>query len=308
MPLDGSAPSALGVWASPVDQFSFLESEDGFLNVLVRAEAAGDAMWRAERIAGSAALLRVPISRFGDGAESAEATLYRPLPADPGYVMQNRFVGDYLLYGNGNGWGRPDSGRSRLHVVPWRGGGVTTVSLAHGVDRVEAMGGDAVVVGTDGRNLHFSGIRLGPRPVLAQRYTRTGAAQGELRSHGFFYKPDGQSSGVIGLPIRGPGRPGFEHLTEGSASLLFLRNSGRRFDALGELAAADPRASDAPDDGDGCLASCMDWYGNARPLFLRGRVFALLGYEVVEGRIERDRIRELRRVNFLPPAVQAVGR
>jgi hypothetical protein len=30
----------------------------------------------------------------------------------------------------------------------------------------------------------------------------------------------------------------------------------------------------------GCRASCVDWYGNARPLCLPGRVFALLGYEL----------------------------
>jgi hypothetical protein len=47
MPLDGSGPSALEVSGSPVDQFSFLESEDGHLNVLVRSDGAGDAMWSA---------------------------------------------------------------------------------------------------------------------------------------------------------------------------------------------------------------------------------------------------------------------
>jgi len=49
MPLNATAPSALGVSGSPVDQFSFLESEDGHLNVLVRSQAAGDGMWSAER-------------------------------------------------------------------------------------------------------------------------------------------------------------------------------------------------------------------------------------------------------------------
>jgi len=42
----------------------------------------------------------------------------------------------------------------------------------------------------------------------------------------------------------------------------------------------------------------VDWYGNARPLFVRGRVFALLGYEIVEGVVERNRIEELRRVDM----------
>ena len=51
---------------------------------------------------------------------------------------------------------------------------------------------------------------------------------------------------------------------------------------------------------DGCKASCVDWYGNARPLFLRGRVFALLGYEIVEGRIAGAAISEVRRTSFAP--------
>jgi Beta propeller domain len=41
MPLDGAAPSALGVSGSPVDQFSFLESGDNHINVLVRSAADG---------------------------------------------------------------------------------------------------------------------------------------------------------------------------------------------------------------------------------------------------------------------------
>jgi hypothetical protein len=50
---------------------------------------------------------------------------------------------------------------------------------------------------------------------------------------------------------------------------------------------------------DGCRASCVDWYGNARPLFLGGRIFALLGYELVEGSLVGEDLTELRRVSFL---------
>jgi hypothetical protein len=53
-------------------------------------------------------------------------------------------------------------------------------------------------------------------------------------------------------------------------------------------------------EDDARRVSCVDWYGNARPLFLRGRIFALLGYELVEGREDDGRIRELRRVSFAP--------
>ncbi len=49
MPLDASAPSALGVMGSPVDQFSFLESDDERLNVLIRSEGQGEQMWLGVR-------------------------------------------------------------------------------------------------------------------------------------------------------------------------------------------------------------------------------------------------------------------
>ena len=73
IPLDGSAPSALKVAGSPIDQFSFLEGEDGFLNVLVRSNGRGDGMWSAEVSSGDLALMRVHLGRFSDGRDSAPA-------------------------------------------------------------------------------------------------------------------------------------------------------------------------------------------------------------------------------------------
>jgi hypothetical protein len=296
MPLDGSAPSALRVSGSPVDQFSFLESEDEQLNVLVRSESAGDGMWSAEAAAGDLALLRVRLSSFSDGGESATATDYSALPKPAGYTFQNRFVGDYLLYGTGSGWGAPSNAKEvDLYAVQRKTAAAHVLKLLHGVDRIEPLGSDAVVVGTDGTDLHFTSIRLNEGPEIAGSYARKGASQGELRSHGFFYKPDDDDSGTIGLPISIPGRPGYHHLFEDSAAILFLRNSSLHFEKLGELSAQSEKAVD-----DHCRASCVDWYGNARPLFLRGRVFALLGYEIVEGAILDGRIRELRRINYAP--------
>jgi hypothetical protein len=296
MPLDGSAPSALQVSGMPVDQFSFLESEDAHLNVLVRSAARGDAMWRPEFAEGSVALLRVPLDSFSDGSTAAPRVSYRPLAKPEGYTFQNRFVGNYLLYGTGSGWGRPiKSDASRLYAAHWAGRGRFELPLAHGVDRIEAMGSDAVVVGTDGTNLHFTAVRLGDQASVAGSYTRSGASQGELRSHGFFYKPDGTGGGFVGLPISRPARAGYKHLFENSAAILFLRNNALRFDELGELAAHADRAVD-----DACRASCVDWYGNARPLFIGGRVFGLLGYEIVEGAVADGRLRETQRVSYAP--------
>ncbi len=300
IPLDGSGPSALGVSGSPVDQFSFLESEDAHLNVLVRSDSAGDGMWAAEAAAGDVALMRVPLASFADGSSTAPSSSYRKLAKPEGYTFQNRFVGEYLLYGTGSGWGYPQNkNHSNLYAVRWAGNDAHDFALAHGVDRIEQMGSDAVVVGTDGKDLHFTAIRLGESPEVAGSYVRKGASQGELRSHGFFYKPDGPESGTLGLPISVPGRPGYRHLFEDSAAILFLHNDSLHFEEVGELGARPERATD-----DACRASCVDWYGNARPLFVRGRVLALLGYEIVEGTLDEGRMHELRRVSYAPQRVE----
>ena len=298
MPLDGSGPSALRVSGSPVDQFSFLQSEDHHLNVLVRSESAGDGMWAAEVAEGDVALMRIPVMSFSDGSEAVPASSYRKLTKPEGYTFQNRFVEDYLIYGTGSGWGYPEKkndDKSNLFIVNWAHGNSHQLTLPHGVDRIEQMGADAVIVGTDGKDLHFSSLRLGQWPEIVSRYTRKGASQGELRSHGFFYKPDGDNTGTLGLPISLPGRPGYEHLFQTSAAILFLRNDSLQFREVGELGAQAEKAVN-----DQCRASCVDWYGNARPLFLRGRLFALLGYEIVEGTIDDGRMKELRRVNYAP--------
>ncbi|HYI86314.1 MAG TPA: beta-propeller domain-containing protein, partial [Burkholderiales bacterium] len=94
IPLDGGAPSALKVAGSPVDQFSFLEGGDGFLNVLVRAHGRGEAMWSSEMRGGELALLRVHLGKFSDGRDSALPENYQPLPTPFGHHgLQNRYVG-----------------------------------------------------------------------------------------------------------------------------------------------------------------------------------------------------------------------
>ena len=187
------------------------------------------------------------------------------------------------------------SERKELFLVQWAGTNVQRMNFSHGVDRIERLDNGALIVGADEKDLHFTSVRLEPQPEIASAYTRKTASQGELRSHGFFYKPDGAGAGTLALPISRPGRPGYEHLFDNSAAILFLHNAGLKLSEVGELGAQVEKAVD-----DHCRVSCVDWYGNARPLFLRGRVFALLGYELVEGKLDNGRINELRRVNYAP--------
>lgn len=301
IPLDGGAPSALKVAGSPIDQFSFLEGDDGHLNVLVRSHGRGDGMWGAETNAGDLALLRVALADFSDGRDAAPRENYRALPKPAGHALQNRYVGAHLLYGAGAGWHRaPRTLTSQAYAVRYASADLPqTVPLAHGVDRIEALGRDAVLVGSDGRDLHFTSVKLDAAPVATDRYTRRDAAQGETRSHGFFYRAENADGGLIGLPIVGTGQSAARQLRQNSAAVLYLRNQSLRLTELGALD-ADPDAARVRDN---CRASCVDWYGNARPLFIRDRVFALMGYEIVEGRVNGTAIAEVRRVSFAPAAI-----
>jgi hypothetical protein len=305
LPLDGSAPTAINVRGAPTDQFSFREDGDkGMLNVLVRSEAAGDAMWNPEFSEGSIALLQLPVSEMGDGDEEARRRCYRslPKPKGDGYAFQNRFVGDHLLYGVGSSWGSQGAEKSDLIVASLYGNGVSRFMLSHGIDRIDALGQDAVVIGSDGKDLAFLGVELTDgKPHLGDRYVLNSASQGETRSQAFFFKPepdserDDDSAGVLGLPVARASRPGFEQLEENSAAVLFIRRTDRRFAPLGDLASHQSGGTD-----DECKASCVDWYGNSRPIFLGDRTFALMGYEVVEGTLSSKGIKEKLRVSFAP--------
>lgn len=293
LPLDGSAPSALKTAGVPIDQMSFLEDDSGHLNVLLRENGAGEGLWGAEHSRGGMALLRVPLGVLGDGQQAAERQHYLPLPDAPAGPLQNRYVGDWLLWGGGQqAWALRygDAGPAPQALNP-----------GHAIERIEALGAHAVLVGNRGSDLHLSAVRLsGPQAEPAGHLVQSGARQGETRSHGLFYRPTGDESGLLGLPVLQPGGS-FGRTAQGSASVMFLRAQGLDFQPLGALQAW-PEAS----PNDGCRASCVDWYGNARPIFIGERVFALMGYELVEGRLERggwigvgrERLGERRRINF----------
>ena len=318
IPLDGAAPSAIKTAGVPIDQMSFLE-EGGHLNVLLRESGRGEGMWGSESTVGSMALLRVPLADFGDGRGAAQREHYRRLPAVQGYAVQNRFVGDWLLYGGAHGRGL-EAGPSAYALRFASNGDAMALAPGHAVERIEALGRDAVLVGARDSDLVFSAVRLSRRePQLAGRHVQSGVAQGETRTHGFFYRPQNDDSGMLGLPVLGPGarrRHGVYSGGQGAAAVLFLRNRGLQFTGLGQLQASEGSVRD-----DACKASCVDWYGNARPIFLGDRVLALMGYEIVEGRLQAggwrfdepsgvptEQIVERRRISFAPNAAWHEGR
>jgi Beta propeller domain len=295
---DRGAVTAVRAQGQPLDQLSFKESADGQINVLLTADGRGDGMGSPERAQGRLSLLRLPLWMLSAAPQAAPAAAYTALPGGTRwrYALHNRYVGDWLLWGQGAGWWRkPKNGGTLYATHLQRPNQIQRLSLDHGVDRIEALGRNAVAVGSGKGDLFFSAVALGQQARVSNTWVRPNAAQGETRTHGFFFLPTSRGGGgVLGLPVRLQGRPG-QHLVRGSAEVTFLSVSDElRFTPLGALSARAGRINDR------CRVSCVDWYGNARPIFINGRVFALLGYELVEGKLTaQGRLNERGRVRFL---------
>lgn len=304
-PLDCSAPGAARVRGAPVDQFSFDERGDA-LRVLLTAAGRGEGMWSAEAARDDVGLVTVPLGALTAAVPTVARSAYRGVGRLRGYAseLHNRFVGDHVLFGGGSSYRRMDApGPEPLPVFVHHVASGVTTELAAGfsVERIEPLGRDALVVGNQGSDLVFAAVNLDGTPALAGRHTVRGASQGETRSHGFFYAPSGDRAGMLGLPItRGDDR-NWRRRQNSSSAVLFLAAEGLAFRELGSLGSAGGTGDDD------CVASCADWYGNARPIFWQSRTFALLGYELVEGSLSAGGLRARRRVDFLRATVRAPG-
>lgn len=297
IPLDGSRPGAVQVSGAPVDQFSFSENAgENVLRVLLRSVGNGDGMWASEYSVGNVSLATIPIDYFDRGQTALVRDNYRKLPEVVGWSFHNRFVGDYLLYAGG-AYGSEEE-TPMVYAVPLDGRDVQNVAIPHGTKRFDKMGNDGIVIGPSANGeLGFTSLSLGREAKIEDTYLLAAAGEGESRSQAFFFKPDTGSSnghsGTLGLPITRRLRGDRAEFLGSGSAIAFLRRDNRNLTRAGELVARTENAVD-----DNCIASCVDWYGNARPIFMGGRIFALMGYEIVEGSMSGGRIREARRVNF----------
>jgi hypothetical protein len=235
IPLDGSAPTALKVAGSPIDQFPSSRAATAISTCWSALRDAAKACGRRKATRATTRSCAWPLDSFSDGRDAAPAASYKPLPRPEGHAIQNRYVGPYLLYGTGAGWNRAQRMlNSRVYAVRYAGDArAQEIPLAHGVDRIEALGANAVVIGSDGRDLHFTSLRLAatpPRRIATRARTQ---AQGETRSHGFYYRPENDNAGYVGLPVIGGDRTASRQLRQESAAVLFLRNQALRLERAG---------------------------------------------------------------------------
>ncbi len=269
--LDVSTHTANG---HPLDQFSFRETEDKLL-------VAVDSADRDQELAGQLgrpALLTLPLAAFDEkGEQSAASTALR----DKGFLARNRFVGDVLVAAVGD---------ERFSPV-WKAQDLVTLDAATGtmqrkqtagVLRLEPLGDRRILVvaATSAQRQQQLGVSLNAYSVDAlgaplSEIVLPGKWQGEHRSHSFFFRPDMTGGGTIGYAVLVP-PDGTGYTTMNGISNLgfFDVTPAGAMSTLGTISAGRVKTE--------CETSCVDWYGNTRPIFLRDRAFALMGSELTE--------------------------
>lgn len=209
------------------------------------------------------------------------------------YMYKNRFVEDTVVFAMSSWDEDSEQNSEHLYIHDLSTGASQRFDLGEAsVTRIEPMRGVGALVSATSwerekrglfgwrsrwtANLELRVFTPDEQGAMRQadRVELDGVAEGEWRSHGFFFKP-GEQGGAFGLPIIGQrGLSGW--WGSGVSNIAFFDVSGGgKLDMIGAVSSSK--------DAEGqCETSCTDWYGNTRPIFLRDRVFALMGSELAE--------------------------
>lgn len=283
MPLDGSAPSALQISGSTFSPHDFRESADGYLGVHLLHGG-----WTKEAASQlpTPTLLRVPLSAFGDGRRAPDPRHYRPLARLGGFYY-SRFTDAWLVYGN-----RPSSdymvqsglipeterGRLGIGMLRWADTTAPAWHPTRASAQAFAPAGDsgvlALVGGGDSLALAYLPLRPSAR-LLAMAAPAVEHWQGEMR--GVVSHPGNTAESGL-LAVTTGIRP--SAYSWRSTGVAFIRYDSAGIRPIGALSLPGEPAGDR----------------EVVPVFAHGRIFVLLGGELVEVAAEGDGIREIRRI------------
>lgn len=262
---DGSI-STHAARGNPRDQFSF-DFDGRTLSVVVTD-------WEEDRLE----VLRLPRARFGD-RPNQPIDGHRVSDGENTWVQANRFIGhDWVLVATDD-W---ENDRSSLVAYNVDSGDTHSLPLAGSVSRLEPLRGVGALVVSQGRwgtetegTMNLSTMKFDDGVRVMDTLELEGAREGEWRSHGFFFKPnDDNDGGTFGLPILADNAGWWG---SGASNIAFFDVS-----PTAELGLAGAVSSQAEERSDDCLTSCVDWYGNTRPIFLFERIYALMGSEIAQ--------------------------
>jgi hypothetical protein len=303
--IQGGDTQVARVLGYPPDQFAMNERAHDFQALVHWYNPYCD----ADDVPSHLALMTLPAHAFGEELRALPAGRYDALPAlVDQYSLDSRFTETHLIYG----WSRGD-----FAFPPDKGDTVTPaqvvsapldapehaqqISVPHSILRLERAGNRIVLTGyPDHQGLQISLLDVDDAPHFTDHISLAGRRESEGRSHAFnsHFEPDG--SGIMGLPtVEAPegARRWWWRSQPSDLSYLSIGPDGQ-LARLGEL--VQLQNSEHADYE--CEVSCIDWYGNSRPIFTGGRIFALSGTELVEGAISNGEIKAIRRANLTAPS------
>lgn len=283
MPLDGSAPSALRISGSTFSPHDFRESADGYLAVHLLHGG-----WTEESYSQlpTPTLLRVPLSAFDDGRRAPDPRHYRPLLRLGGFYY-SRFAGEWMVYGNRphsdymvQSGLIPETEREQLGIGMLRWADTTapawypTRAPAQAFASAGNDGVLALVGGGDRLALAYLPLRPPARP-LVMAAPAVEHWKGEMS--GVVPHPDNTAESGLLAVTTGVRPTPYEWRSTGVAFI--------RYDSAGIRQVGALSLSGEPADTREVV-----------PIFAHGRIFVLLGGELVEVAAEGDGIREIRRM------------
>jgi hypothetical protein len=317
VPLDGSAPRALRVRGEPNNQFALETSDQEFRALLI---------WESTRCAApeddvALKYFSTPLSSFRAGISATSERRYVDAPSPGNPRFENRFTDEFVVYGGRSHWagyppgeydygdededgdGGEEGASARVIAIPVaRPRSPSILAAPHNIVRLERAGNDIVLTGyKDEQGLSVSLVDLSARPRVAGTTILDGRYESEGRSHAFNSLIEQDGSGLMGLPtverIRQSGRWWWRSRAS-DVSFLEVDAEG----AVSSIGALRAHEKSTHEDYS-CEVSCIDWYGNTRPIFTDGRIFGLSGTELIEGVFADRAIQERRRINLTgPPA------
>ncbi|MFN7054580.1 beta-propeller domain-containing protein [Hyphomonas sp.] len=309
LPIDGATPSVLGVRGEPQDQFS-MDMDAGTFRALVNWNHRACGNWLRKE-GQDLAFFDTPLSALGPVLHDTAGGRYFDLPGPGVSDYEARFTENHLVYGSRAGWGTwpPQEGRtrdnSRAIVVPVDDPvSPVTLELPHDVIRAERAGPYMALTGYhDNKGLSVSLIDLRTEPNVSGHLVLEGRYESETRSHAFNSSIGAEGAGLIGLPTVPRTDQAARWWWWSSVSdMSYVAVSEAGGLALAGLIEATRKEADSVEnEGYECEVSCIDWYGNARPVFTGGRILALIASELVEGVREGDEVKELRRIDLTAP-------
>ena len=254
------------------------------------------------------ALIKIPSDEFSRQPIYLDSSAYFEVPSvKEGWDQQTRFSDGHVLYGVAQGfWSARNGGADAdnmladLVVVPLdTPRRAAVLKMPHSVDRIELFGDDALVFGyMPNASFAVSSIALAGPPLRVDTQAMPGVIESEGRSHAFNGFSNDDGSGIFGIPTIDYAVYQSSHWNDIPVDVQFLTT-----DAHLRLRSADKLAgrpsSELEVGSYECEVSCEDWYGNARPIFFRDRIFALIGLEFIEGTFANGRIAEVARVNLI---------